>query len=195
MKEVVTELVFSRDEPTVHKCGDFFIVYIRRDIQLTILHSERLKRISDMFSDRIDDLIIPDINSDWELPDSPHSKTIKYRGIPLVYSATRFGIMKAIILARDKPATYENLCLHGWGKGVRMIYVDPDVIGDAIYHINFFHKTNGIPVFVHFNQEQAYFGSSLSGKTEQSAKKKLKKKKAPHAVSPVISPESEKTAN
>jgi len=175
MKKVVTELVFSREEPKVQKFGDFFIVYVRRDIQLMMLHSERLKQISEMFSERIDDLAIPDIDPDWELPASRHSKTIKYRGMPLVYSATRFGVMKAIILARGEPATYENLCLYGWGNGEKMVYVEPDVIGDVIYHINFFHKTKGVPVFVHFCEEQAFFGSGESEETEQSEKKKPKK--------------------
>ena len=175
MTEVVTELVFSREEPTVQKFGEFFIVYVRRDIQLTRHHCKQLKQINDMFSERIDDLAVPDINPDWELPASPHSKTIKYRGIPLVYSATRFGVMKAIILAGSEPATYENLCLHGWGNGEKMVYVEPDVIGDIIYHINFFHKTKGIPVFVHFSEEQAFFGSGVSEETVQSEKKKPKK--------------------
>ena len=193
MNEVVTELVFSRDEPTVHKCGDFFIVYVRRDIPLTMFHCEKIKLINDILSERIDDLAVPDIdiNHDWELPASPHSKTIQYRGMPLVYSSTRFGVMKAIILARGEPATYENLCLHGWGNGEKMVYVEPDVIGDVIYHINFFHKTNGIPVFVHFSGEQAFFGSGASVKTETS----VKKTKPPRAVSPVVSTGSEKNAN
>ena len=195
MKKVVTELVFSREEPKVHQCDEFFIVYVRRDIQLTMLHCDRLKQISEMFSERIDDLAIPDIDPDWELPVSSHSKTIKYRGMPLVYSATRFGVMKAIILAGGEPATYENLCLHGWGNGEKMVYVEPDVIGDVIYHINSFHKTKGIPVFVHFSEEQAFFGSGESGTTAKSTKKKSKKKKAPRAVSPDVSTESEKNAN
>jgi hypothetical protein len=179
MNDVVTELVFCREEPIFKQFGDFFVVYVKRDVSLTKIHSERLKLIGNMFTERIDDLVITAIDSEWELPASPHSKTIKYRGIPLRYSPVRFGVMKAIILAQGQPATYENLCLHGWGNGERMVSVDPEVIGHAVYHINLYHRTNGIPVSVHFvNQEHAFFGPGTSGKKVKSVKNKLKQKKA-----------------
>jgi len=178
MKDVVTELVFCREEPVFQHFGDFYVVYVKRDITLTMLHSERLKMIGNMFTERIDDLVIPTIDPDWELPVSPHSRTIKYRGIALKYSPTRFGVMKAIILAQGQPATYEDLCLHGWGKSVKMVCVDPEVIGHAIYHINQYHRANGIPVSVHFNQEQAFFGPGTLGKKDKLVKNKVKKNKA-----------------
>jgi len=79
---------------------------------------------------------------EWKIIDR-ESRTIEYYGTSLQFSKTQFGVLEALILAKDHILSYPEIAMAGWGEPT-----DRDVLEATIYQLNKNLKREDVGAFV-----------------------------------------------
>ena len=163
----VSEFVVCRKKPVIVEQDGYHLLLFERDTGLSIMYADRMKMICGLISSHIEEFEEENETNKWTLPQDPESRLIKYKGEFTKYSKLRFGILKALILARGRPVSYEDISQAGWGgNSNNRVLVDPDVIKDAVYGLNKFMDRNGITEFIRCDKEHVKFDPHFTGSVQ-----------------------------
>lgn len=159
----ILEIAVCRTRPTVTEMGDLYMVAYQRDATLTAMVAEQTWKSCEQTGKQISHFIEKRFELEWKLPenydevsDDPKKRVIEYLGVPTRYSKTRYGIMKAIILAKGKRVSYDVVSMAGWGA-----IIDKEVLEYAVYHLNNFLASIGIHKFIHCDKDEVYMDSNF----------------------------------